>query len=499
MPLLMSLRLDPVRILIADDVGVGKTIEALLTARELLDRGEIKRLCVLCPPYLCEQWQKELSEKFNLESVIIRSGTVGQLAKKLLASSDDVKLSRCSELVSGLLDEGSHPIIWCRYIATAEYLAERLGTMLRRAHDNVRVVAITGHMGDDERRAKVDELAREPCRVLVATDCLSEGINLQHAFNAALHYDLPWNPNRLEQREGRVDRYGQSATVVKAIRYFSPDSPVDGAVLDVLLNKAREIHRTLGTHVPVPDEGETVTEALLNALFLRGGRPKPAGQIQLQLDFSEPDVESFHRRWELDAEREKVNRTRFAQRALKPAEVRQELESTDAVLGDPAAVREFVLAAAQRIKLSVTPDKRPDVFRVAVSAEARSHLPAAVAFAIPECKPGPWLISFSSPTPVGVEYLGRNHRFVAALARFLMEEALTKADEATASRCGVIRTRAVERLTAVLLLRVRYLVNQPGRAPLLSEEVYATGYGQSSPGVIKECPANTRPVCSGPC
>src|SRR5205807_1004031 len=75
-PLLMALRLDPIRMLIADDVGVGKTIEALLIVRELLDRGEIKRLCVLCPPYLCEQWQKELSEKFNLDAVLIRSGTV---------------------------------------------------------------------------------------------------------------------------------------------------------------------------------------------------------------------------------------------------------------------------------------------------------------------------------------------------------------------------------------------------------------------------------------
>jgi SNF2 family DNA or RNA helicase len=81
-PLLMSLRLDPVRVLIADDVGVGKTIEALLIARELFDRGEVKRICVLCPPYLCEQWQKELSEKFNLDAVVIRSGTIGQLERR---------------------------------------------------------------------------------------------------------------------------------------------------------------------------------------------------------------------------------------------------------------------------------------------------------------------------------------------------------------------------------------------------------------------------------
>jgi hypothetical protein len=65
-PLMMALRLDPVRLLIADDVGVGKTIEAGLIARELWERGEIRRMAVLCPPYLCDQWQKELKEKFHL-------------------------------------------------------------------------------------------------------------------------------------------------------------------------------------------------------------------------------------------------------------------------------------------------------------------------------------------------------------------------------------------------------------------------------------------------
>ena len=62
-PLMMALKLDPVRMLIADDVGIGKTIEACLIARELLDRGEIRRIAVLCPPHLAEQWQRELAEK----------------------------------------------------------------------------------------------------------------------------------------------------------------------------------------------------------------------------------------------------------------------------------------------------------------------------------------------------------------------------------------------------------------------------------------------------
>ncbi len=80
-PLLMALKLEPVRLLIADDVGIGKTIEAALIARELLDRGEISQLCVLCLPHLCEQWQAELVAKFHVDAEVVRPGTVGRLER----------------------------------------------------------------------------------------------------------------------------------------------------------------------------------------------------------------------------------------------------------------------------------------------------------------------------------------------------------------------------------------------------------------------------------
>ncbi len=274
-----------------------------------------------------------------------------------------------------------------------------------------------------------------------------------------------------------MDRYGGPPRV-RAVRFFGRDNPVDGVVIDVLLNKAREIRRTLGTSLPVPEESETVTEALMNALFLRKG--KAADGRQLSLDLGVPQVAELHRRMELDAAREHRNRTLFAQRRLKPEEVKRELEATDAVLGDPDAVRHFVLAAAQRIGLRMERSPRQrDVYRVAVSLQATATVPEAVRFALPARKDGQWLVGFVSPTPEGAEYLGRNHRFVAALARFLMEEALTKQGEATVSRCGVIRTASVKTTTTISLLRVRYLMEQPQKAPLLSEEIVVLGYTNS--------------------
>lgn len=82
-PLLMALRQAVVRLLIADDVGIGKTIEAGLVARELIDRGEIERLVVICPPHLCEQWHTELRSKFLIDTEVVRTGTAGRLERGL--------------------------------------------------------------------------------------------------------------------------------------------------------------------------------------------------------------------------------------------------------------------------------------------------------------------------------------------------------------------------------------------------------------------------------
>lgn len=122
------------------------------------------------------------------------------------------------------------------------------------------------------RRQRVTDLGKAPRRLLVATDCLSEGINLQEAFTAVLHYDLPWNPNRLKQREGRVDRFGQTAESVKAYLLFGRDNPVDGLVIGVILEKVRRIRRDRGITVPFPEDSSTVLDTVAKALLFNPDR-----------------------------------------------------------------------------------------------------------------------------------------------------------------------------------------------------------------------------------
>ncbi|MBC8449889.1 MAG: DEAD/DEAH box helicase, partial [Chloroflexi bacterium] len=166
-PLLMALKLDPVRLLIADDVGIGKTIEAGLVVRELLDRGEAQRLAVLCPPHLAEQWQRELRDKFHIEAELVLPSTVGRLERHtgvgqslfdlypfVIVSTDYIKSSRrrddfvrtCPSLV--VVDE-AHT---CAYAADGRGRHLRHQLLKRLSGDRDRhliLVTATPHSGDE--------------------------------------------------------------------------------------------------------------------------------------------------------------------------------------------------------------------------------------------------------------------------------------------------------------------------------------------------------------
>ena len=263
-------------------------------------------------------------------------------------------------MVSELLREGYSPIVYCRFIATAQYVAEQLREMLQRGHSGLAIVSVSGDDGNSEqRREKVDELANESVRVLVATDCLSEGINLQEHFNAVVHYDLPWNPNRLEQRIGRVDRYGQERDTVKEVLLHGVNNQMDLVVLEVLLRKNAAIRDALGVSVPMPVDSDRVIETLIETVLLR----QSVQTRQLQLGLSSPEVGQLHDEWDLASERERENRSYFAQQGIKPDEVARELEEMEPALGSPDDLLRFVGNALQRFGGRLEADRQRGVYK----------------------------------------------------------------------------------------------------------------------------------------
>jgi hypothetical protein len=305
---------------------------------------------------------------------------------------------------------------------------------------------------------------------------LSEGVNLQQLFDTVIHYDLSWNPTRHQQREGRVDRFGQPAKVVRSVLIFSPDSAIDGAVLDVILRKAEAIRRATGVTVPLPEERGAVTNALMNAVILHKGR---AQQLSLDLGLASAAA-SMETRWRDAEEGERRSRARFAQNAIRPEEVAPEWRRWRELLGGPGEVRRFVERAMSRLDAALEL-ARPDTVRAHLAALPSTILERLAARGLS----GTVRLAFSEPAPARAEMVGRSHPLPATLAEALLEGALdpTSSPIEPLGRAGAWPTAGVKTLTTVLLLRLRHKLTVHGRRErlLLAEEAGALAFEAVSP------------------
>lgn len=382
-----------------------------------------------------------------------------------LADEADPKLTALVDTLTPLIKKGANPVVFCRYLATAEHVRNGL----RKAFPKLMIEAVTGVLTPDERRDRVADMApaddeKQVPRVLVATDCLSEGINLQQLFDTVVHYDLSWNPTRHQQREGRVDRFGQPAELVRSIMMFSPDSAIDGAVLDVILRKANKIRKTTGVTVPLPDERGPVTDALMASMMLRRGTHQ-----QLSLDLRLDDgTRAMEASWRDAEENEKKSRARFAQNAMKPQEIAPEWQKVRTLLGSPADARQFVERAMARFGVPLEARKTVLLAHVdALEAGLRGRLAE-------HALNGSVRLATAEPAPSGTALLTRTHPLTATLAEALVEASLDP--EALAGlgigRVGAWPTAAARQVTRVALLRIRFKLTVHARKErlLLAEE-----------------------------
>ena len=399
-----------------------------------------------------------------------RLAALAERAAGLEGTEHDLKLKALIRHLKALLADGYNPIVFCRYIPTAEYVAEAL-----RGKGGVRatVAAVTGTLSPQQRIERIERLAEEagdgPAarRVLVATDCLSEGVNLQHHFDAVVHYDLAWNPTRHDQREGRVDRYGQKRDEVRVITLYGADNGIDGKVLEVLIKKHRQIRKDLGISVSVPDESSAgVTDAIVEWLLMRDRQGEQEGLFAVD-DLVDARAADLEKDWNSAAEREKTSRSRFAQRSVHPQDVAREVAAVRDALGGAGEVRAFVRDSLDALG-AVLRDTADGGFTAEVSgtpAGLRDALaPVVGGDAVETGRP----IPFRTDPAVarGEAALVRTDPVVGALAGHVLNAALdTRADGSRpARRCGVVTTDAVTTRTTLLLVRYRFHLTLPSRS-----------------------------------
>ena len=146
-------------------------------------------------------------------------------------------------------------LIFTEYTDTKRYLQQQLQDAIAGSEqENERIDCFTGGMGDERReaikRAFNTNPKDHPLRILIATDAAREGVNLQNYRADLFHFDIPWNPSRMEQRNGRIDRKLQREPVVRC-HYFVLPQRTEDRVLEVLINKTKTIVSELGSLSPV--------------------------------------------------------------------------------------------------------------------------------------------------------------------------------------------------------------------------------------------------------
>jgi len=410
----------------------------------------------------------DLEPPAQLEEASRLQGLIKE-AERLSGKAGDPKLATLIRHVEALVKDGYNTVVFCRYIATAHYVAEHL----RKVFPKATVESVTGEYTPEERRERVESMEEGEPRILVATDCLSEGVNLQHLFTAVVHYDLAWNPTRHEQREGRVDRFGQQAAEVRCTMLWGQDNPVDGFVLNVILRKGETIQKELGVLVPMPEDEARINQALVKAALMKRSDSRQSSSHQASFDFGEPEriLAPLQAQWQDALEKAKANRTVFAQRRIRPDEVLPEWQKQQEALGTQADVQRFVHSACARLNAPLEPARKQQ-FRF-----LPQHLPEALRQRLAD-------EGIAKPLLLNFNELHRSHPLVSVLAEHLLETSLA-GEAGIAARCAATLTDAVEVVTTIYLLRLRHQLGYVRRREpfqMMAEETVALAVaGRNNP------------------
>ena len=253
-------------------------------------------------------------------------------------------------------------VLFTEHRDTLRYLQERITTRFGREDS---VVVIHGGIGREERLRVQEAFRHDPrVQVLLATDAAGEGINLQRA-HLMVNYDLPWNPNRLEQRFGRIHRIGQ--TEVCRLWNLVADGTREGEVYRRLLDKLDQARETLGGQVfdvlgKVEFEGRPLRDLLLDAIRY-GERP----EVRTRLDTAVDQALDRGALQDLLDERQLVH---DAMDATRVQQVREDMERAEARRLQPHYIESFFLQAFRHLGGSAR-QREPRRYEV-------THVPASI-------------------------------------------------------------------------------------------------------------------------
>jgi superfamily II DNA or RNA helicase len=311
-------------------------------------------------------------EELELEIEILKR--LEQQALRVRRSGVDRKWEELSKLLQDnpeMFDSTGYRrklIVFTEHRDTLTYLRDRVGTLLGRPET---IVTIQGGMGRDKRRATEESFRHDPdVQILIATDAAGEGINLQRA-HLMVNYDLPWNPNRLEQRFGRIHRIGQPD--VCHLWNLVAHETREGDVYLRLLEKLETQREALGGRDSVFDvlgrlfEGVSLRQLLIEAVRY-GERPEIRARLEQAID-NATDREHIRKLLDEDA------LARDAMDIRRVQELREDMERAEAKRLQPHFIEAFFMAAFERLggRIVAREEGRYEITRVPAPVRNRDR------------------------------------------------------------------------------------------------------------------------------
>jgi len=276
----------------------------------------------------------------ELKAEIATLSRLESLATTVRRSGEDAKWFQ----LGGLLTEaiaGEKLVIFTEHRDTLNYLESKISTLLGRSDA---LVTIHGGKGREERRKAQESFLHDPLvQILLATDAAGEGINLQRA-HFMVNYDLPWNPNRIEQRFGRIHRIGQ--TEVCSLWNLIAQETREGDVYRTLLAKLEEARKALGGQIfdilgKLQFEGKPLRDLLIEAIRY-GDLPEVRARLTHAI---EEAVDRPHLQ-DLLEERALAH---DAMDASRVARIREDMERAEARRLQPHYVESFFIEAFHQL------------------------------------------------------------------------------------------------------------------------------------------------------
>jgi superfamily II DNA or RNA helicase len=405
---------------------------------------------------------EQVSDLFDEDEIIIRSEKVApgsaemieeeiKTLDELIVQAKSITLSKDSklqELIKNVLREllrvKDKVIIFTKYKDTMNYVAKQLQSSERYSH--VDVYTLDGSLNETQRYERFAEFAKSKKAVLVATDAISEGINLQHYSSQVIHYELPWNPNRLEQRNGRVDRFGQKEPVVN-IRTLVLDETLDATILKVLVQKSNQIREDYGFSPPYFGDETNILD-----LIREHGMSVSVGTAQLSfLEEIEPPAPDEQDPFSEEVlERIKID-SFYGQSDLSLEFISEQITKTYETVGTPQAIQDFVFSGLNRFNCLVTENndgtykiniQHPDLLLPGIPSEIRRA-------------------TFDTERglkEMDIEVFDLGHPLIRRLIDLIKQEAFDQGKGAY-GRTAAILTSDVPETTALLYVLVRFVTN----------------------------------------